>query len=189
MYRDKTLIPTEAIRLCALGALADGPRRYSELAGDVRHFASRVVGPSLDILGPSIELLRYEGLAEAGDAPKDDGGGGKDGGDGGDVLLTITEKGRAELKELLCSNVRTPVDDINKLVVALKFRFLHLLEPAEGREQVDGLIDMCRAEHDRLADLHDHPPGDGGNLAAWLDHDMSQLESRIAWLKEYRHNL
>ena len=183
MYRDKTLIPTEAIRLCALGALADGPRRYSELAGDVRHFASHVVGPSLDILGPSIELLRYEGLAEAGDAPKH---GDKD---GEDVLLTITGKGRAELKELLCSNVRTPVDDINKLVVALKFRFLHLLEPAERREQVDGLVDMCRAEHDRLADLRGHPPGDGGNLAAWLDHDMSQLEARIAWLEEYRHDL
>lgn len=183
MYRDKTLIPTEAIRLCALGTLAGGPRRYSELASDVRYFSSHVVGPSLDILGPSIELLRYEGLAEAVEAPKEGGE------DGEDVLLTITDKGRAELKELLCSNVRTPVDDINKLVVALKFRFLHLLEPAEGREQVDGLIDMCRAERDRLADLRGRPPGDGGNLAAWLDHDMSQLETRIAWLAAHRDGI
>lgn len=183
MYRDKTLIPTEAIRLCALGTLAGEPRRYSELAGDVRYFSSRVVGPSLDILGPSIELLRYEGLAEAAENS------GETGEDGEDVLLEITEKGRAELKELLCSNVRTPIDDVNKLVVALKFRFLHLLEPAQGREQVDGLIDMCRAEHDRLADLRGHPPGDGGNLAAWLDHDLSQLEVRIAWLEAYRGNL
>jgi DNA-binding PadR family transcriptional regulator len=185
MYRDKTLIPTEAIRLCALGTLAGGPKRYSELANDVRYFSSHVVGPSLDLLGPSIELLRYEGLAEAEDAGGDVG---TEGEAGEDVLLTITEKGQAELKELLCSNVRTPVDDINKLVVALKFRFLHLLEPAEGREQVDGLIDMCRAEHGRLADLRGQPPGDGGNLAAWLDHDMGQLEARIAWLEEYRGN-
>ena len=27
-----------------------------------------------------------------------------------------------------------------------------------------------------------------GNLAAWLDHDMGQLEARIAWLEEYRGN-
>jgi hypothetical protein len=65
MFRDKTLIPAEAIRLAALGMLAEGPRAYGALAGDVRHFASRIMGPSLDLLGPSLELLRHEGLAVA----------------------------------------------------------------------------------------------------------------------------
>lgn len=182
MYRDKTLIPTEAIRMCALGTLADGPRRYGDLASDVRHFASRVIGPSLDILGPSIELLRYEGLADAAD--DDDAGD-----DPGETLLTITEKGRSELNELLRSNVRSPIDDVSKLVIALKFRFLHLLAAGEQREQIDSLIEMCRGEHDRLADLRAHPPGDNGDLAAWLDHDIGQIEARIAWLDEYRDNL
>ena len=35
MYRDNTLIPSEAIRLLALGILADGDRRYAELASEV----------------------------------------------------------------------------------------------------------------------------------------------------------
>ena len=32
MYRDNTLIPTEAIRLAALGTLAMRPMRYGDLA-------------------------------------------------------------------------------------------------------------------------------------------------------------
>ncbi len=64
MYRDNTLIPTEAIRLAALGILEAGPRRYAELAREVRDFASRFTGPSLDLMGSSLELLRYEGLVD-----------------------------------------------------------------------------------------------------------------------------
>jgi len=78
MYRDKSLIPTEAIRLIALGTLAGGPAAYADLALGVRHFASRIMGPSLDMLGPSIELLRHEGLATGAAGP--------------DARLTITEK-------------------------------------------------------------------------------------------------
>src|SRR5271155_4923639 len=99
MYRDKTLIPTEAIRLAALGLLSECAQRYGELAAAVRHFASRVMGPSLDVLGTSIELLRLEGLVEpaAGGAMAED------------ALLRITDAGRAELKTLLMSRVRSPV--------------------------------------------------------------------------------
>ena len=42
MYRDKTLIPTEAIRMLALRILAQEPRRYGALAAEVRHFAARI---------------------------------------------------------------------------------------------------------------------------------------------------
>ncbi len=185
MYRDKTLIPTEAIRLCALGMLAGGPCKYGDLASGVRNFSSHIVGPSLDILGPSIELLRYEGLAEAvaeAEAAEPE-----------DTVLTITASGRAELLELLRSNVRMPIDDINKLVVALKFRFLHHLDAGERRDQIDALIQLCLNEHDRLSELRDQPtdqPTDeGGGLSAWLTHDIGQLEARIAWLEEYRNNL
>jgi DNA-binding PadR family transcriptional regulator len=172
MYRDKTLIPTEAIRLAALGILASAPQRYGELAGAVRHFASRVMGPSLDILGTSIELLRLEGLVEPveGEGVADD------------ALLHITDAGRAELATLLKSRVRSPVDDLNKLVVALKMRFLHLLAPEERHVQLDQLVEATEGEIARLKDLRAHH-GDG-LLGRWLDHDIAQLEARKDWFED-----
>ncbi len=65
MYKDNSLIPSEAVRLAALGLLAMRPRAYADLARDIRHFTARIVGPSLDLLGPSLELLKIEGLIEA----------------------------------------------------------------------------------------------------------------------------
>lgn len=171
MYRDKTLIPTEAIRLCALGILTDGPQCYGDLAAAVRHFASRVMGPSLDILGTSIELLRLEGLIEP-----EDGSGIMD-----NASLRITETGHRELMTLLKSRVRSPVDDLNKLVVALKMRFLHLLDATEQREQLDLLIEATESEITRLKDLHAHQKS--GLLADWLSHDIAQLEARKEWFE------
>lgn len=179
MYRDKTLIPTEAIRMLALGVLTQGPKRYAALASEVRHFAAHVVGPSLDILGSSLELLRYEGLV----SPRE-GKGLED-----DALLEITEEGRAELIDLLRSNVRAPIDDVNKLVLACKMRFLHVLPPDEQRAQVDMLIGLCNNEFARLAELKAHHAGESGHLDAWLAHDLAQLEDRIGWLTGLREEL
>ena len=88
MYRDNTLIPSEAVRLLALGLLADGEKRYGELAREVRYFTSHVVGPSLDLVAPPLELLKVEGLIEAvgGVGTSED-----------TVLLRITDIGRTEL--------------------------------------------------------------------------------------------
>ena len=62
MYKDNSLVPSEAVRLAALGLLARGPRgSYADLARDIRHITSRIVGPSLDLLGPSLELSRSKG--------------------------------------------------------------------------------------------------------------------------------
>ena len=88
MFRDKTLIPTEAIRVLALGLLAERPRRYAELAQELRRFIGLVLGPSLDMLAPSLELLRFEGLAGAKEGRAED-------------ELAITEKGRGGLMSLL----------------------------------------------------------------------------------------
>lgn len=177
MYRDKTLIPTEAVRLLALGLLADAPRRYRDLAAEIRHFTSHITGPSLDLLGPSIELLRYEGLTEAADD-----------GEGADLMLRITDAGRDELATLLHANVRAPIDGFAKLVMALKFRFLHLL-PAAGRAStLDGMIELYQAEHSRLVELRGSD-GASGRLAAWLDHDLAQIDDRIAWLEAQRRAL
>ena len=72
MYTDNTLTPKEAVRLCALGTLFKEPTRYSALASGVRYFVSHVIGPSLEVMGQSIELLRYEGLVEASPAVNND---------------------------------------------------------------------------------------------------------------------
>lgn len=177
MFADSTLTPKEAVRLCALGMVTREPMRYSALAGEVRHFCSRVMGPSLDLMGLSIELLRYEELVQA-----VDGLGMED-----DALLTITEAGRRELKTLLTARLR-PSSDLSKLVVALKFRFLSLLEPKEQGAQIDMLLDATDSELARIEDLRANGT-EGTPLRAWLDHDILQLRERLDWLEEFRRSL
>ncbi len=179
MFSDNTLTPKEAIRLCALGTLAQGPRHYSALANAIRHFVGHVLGPSLDLMGTSIELLKYEGLVEA-----VDGVGMED-----DAELTVTESGREELKVLLTANVRAAATELNKLIVALKFRFLHLLDIGDQRAQADLLVEVCENELARLEDLRRNHSEDSGYLIRWLDHDIGLLESRLAWLEDFRDTL
>ncbi len=178
MFADNTLTPKEAVRLCALGLVADAPLRYSVLAGSVRHFLSRIAGPSLDLLGLSVELLRYEGLVAA-----IDGEGMED-----DALLSITEAGRRELDNLLTARLR-PGSDLSKLVIALKFRFLHLLGRGAQRAQAEMLVEATEGELTRLIDLRQHHAGEDGHLLAWLDHDIALLESRLTWLEAFADRL
>jgi DNA-binding PadR family transcriptional regulator len=119
MYKDNSLIPSEAVRLAALGLLAKRPRIYADLARDIRHFTARIVGPSLDLLGPSLELLKVEGLMEAVDpkAPHDA------------QTVRLTQDGEAELQRLMNANLRGPMGEVNKLIVALKLHFHDLLTP------------------------------------------------------------
>lgn len=176
VYSDNSLLPREVVRLAALGLLADRPLRYAELAREVRHFTSRFVGPSLELIGAPIELLRYEGLIEA-------NGTGNDG--DGDLRLRVTESGRAELAALLESPLRAPINDVSKLVLALKMRFLHLLDPGRRREQLDMMIEACRIELARLVDLERHHAGTGG-FADWLAHDIGLVRARLDWLERFR---
>ena len=57
-------------------------------------FVSRITGPSLDLMGESIELLRYEGLIESNDAQN------------ANPSLKITETGRASLQTLFEGKLR-----------------------------------------------------------------------------------
>jgi DNA-binding PadR family transcriptional regulator len=176
MYRDNSLIPTEAVRLSALGRLLRGPMRYAALAGEVRHFTSRMVGPSLELLGTSIELLRLEGLVEA-----VDGKGMED-----DATLAATEAGRAAFRELMRANVRAPGSDMGKLVLALKLKFLDLLDPADRREVIDGMIEIHRGERARLADLRRGLAGGDDPLARWLDLEIAQVDQRLEWCERFQ---
>lgn len=179
MYSDNTLTPKEAVRLCALGTLALAPSRYSQLASSVRHFVGHILGPSLDLMGTSIELLKYEGLV----APVGGVGGADDG------LLELTAAGRKELRALLTAGVRAAATEFNRLVVALKFRFLHLIEPEERRIQADLLLDAADREVARLTELRRQHAGDAGHFVGWLDREIEALESRRAWLAGLRDRL
>ena len=178
MFKDKSLIPGEAIRLAGLGLLAVSPRRYAELAADVRSFVGGLVGPSLDLMVAPVELMVIEGLVEP-----IDGTGMTD-----NATLRLTESGQARLRELLTSAVRAPINDIGKLVVALKMRFLHLLPEALQVEQFDMLIDVSERELARLTSLcsqhaTENDAEDGGLFLQWLQHDVAQVAARLAWLR------
>ena len=172
MFSDNSLLPKETIRLAALGILSEGPRVYADLANAVRQFVGRIAGPSLELTGPSIEMLRYEGLVEPTNEDKD-------------APLALTEEGRTELLELLKATVRPPLTDMSKLVIALKMRFLPLLDTAERQDQVDLLIDACELELARLSDLRD-PTADDPYFQDWLKHDIDLVDSRLAWLHAFR---
>ncbi|MGB0696845.1 MAG: hypothetical protein ACPGOY_14430 [Rhodospirillaceae bacterium] len=178
MFADNTLTPREAVRLCALGLVAEGPLRYSDLAGGVRHFITRISGPSLDLLGSSIELLRHEGLVEA-----LDGEGMED-----NALLRLSEAGQQELQTLLTANMRA-ASDLSRLVTALKFRFLHMLPARAQAEQADLLLDVCETELARLCDLRTASQGESGFLDQWLQTEIALTEQRRAWLSDLTDRL
>lgn len=181
MFADNTLTPKEAIRLCALGTLAQAgaPMRYSALAQAVRHFTSRITGPSLDIMGTSIELLKYEGLVEP-----IDGEGMED-----DALLAVTDDGMSELQTLMTSRIRAQGGEVSKLILTLKLRFLHLLEREEQLRQIDLMIESTETEIARLEDLRQSFDATPGHLTDWLDHDINQLEGHLDWLERLNRRI
>jgi len=172
MFRDNSLIPAEAVRLAALGLLAEAPRRYGDLALEIRHFTSHVVGPSLDLMGTSLELLRYEGLVLAVDGE----------GMADNAVLRLTERGRAALDSLLQAQLRAPVNDLNRLALLLKLRFLHHLPAAEQQAQLALMAESLDSERARLEELV-RRHGTPGLLAEWLGRDIALVSERITWLQ------
>ena len=179
MYRDKSLVPTQAIRLTVLGSLALGPRHYGELAGATRLFTGAIVGPSLDLLGTSIELLRFEGLIEpvAGEGMADN------------AAMRLTEAGRAALHDLLLAPLRSPLTDIGRLILALKLRFLDLLPREDQAAQAELMIETAESEVARLEALERQIDGEPSRLGPWLDLDLAHARARLAWLEDLRRAL
>ena len=182
MYADNSLTPRETIRLCALGTLAQRPKEeampYDDLVSSVRHFVSRITGPSLDLMGESIELLRYEGLVKV-----------FDGGDTSNPTMIITNEGHIVLKSLLLANIRSASSELNKLIIALKFRFLHLLPIQDQMLQTDEFLELCETDLFRLNELMKYHENDDGYLVEWLTNDIEWLNSRIEWLISFRAQL
>jgi DNA-binding PadR family transcriptional regulator len=190
MYRDNTLIPSEAVRLLALGLLAGRPMSYAQLAREVRHFTGRIMGPSLDLVGAPLEVLKVEGLvANRGGADPQSDDPECDDPERDERDLVVTPEGRAELLRLLSANVRPQISDLNKLIIALKMRFLHLMEPAGQRVQAELLHDISERELARLIDLREHHGLEGGYLHDWLDLEIAQSRARLAWTTKLRDSL
>lgn len=171
MYRDNTLIPSEAIRLLALGLLAEAPRSYAALARDVREFLHLAVGPSLDLVAPPLELLKIEGLVEASGA-------------GAEATLTLSPNGKAELATLLNSNLRAPTTDISKLIIALKVRFLSQLPLERQQLQLEMMLEVYERVAVRLRELKERTPPDNAAFLAWLDSEIAKAEHQRDWAKD-----
>ncbi len=166
MFRDRSLVPGQAVRLLALGLLAESGRSYADLAAEVRRVTGLLVGPSLDLLAPPLELLRIEGLA-------DESAG----------LLTLTAAGRQELMRLLDAPLRQGASDLQRLVATLKVRFLPLLEPERRLLQMEALIEDGEREQARLAALRSTATAIE-DFDAWLALEQTQSKERLAWLRE-----
>lgn len=179
MNREAPLSPKQALRLCALGELMQhGALTYGDLAERVRDFANHLVGPTLDMMGGSLELLRYDGLIEPiDDAPESE------------ARLSLTEDGRKEFSTLMEQGLSTPFNETVKLVVTLKLRFLHLL-PADRRQaRAAALTRVYEQEAERLRDLRARYAGESEHLGPWLDHDIAQYERRVAWFQDLARRL
>ena len=171
LYRDNSLIPRETIKMAALGALIERARSYDDIANEVRSFISRIVGPSLELMGTSIELLKLEGLIETvNDNDEDDAS-----------LLQLSPLGLQELKEYLRSNLKSGGSELNKLVIALKLRFIDILDDDERRDQLLAIRDMYHNEKRRLEDLKNQTTWLTGFLLESIELDLFLVNKKIEW--------
>ncbi|HLJ63987.1 MAG TPA: hypothetical protein VKT70_07770 [Stellaceae bacterium] len=170
MFRDQSLTPTEAARLASLGFLAEAPRHYGDLALEVRHFTSRIIGPSLDLMGTSLEALRLEGLVAA-----IEGQGMSD-----NATLRLTEAGEAALEGLLKAKLKGVASELNRLALLLKLRFLHHLAPADQAAQLAGIVSALEKELALLRELRKAPAP--ALFLDWIDQDIASTLARRAML-------
>jgi len=151
--------------------LIERARSYDDIANEVRSFISRIVGPSLELMGTSIELLKLEGLIETvNDNDEDDAS-----------LLQLSPSGLQELKEYLRSNLKSGGSELNKLVIALKLRFIDILDDDEKRDQLLAIRDMYYNEKRRLEDLKNQTTWLTGFLLESLELDLFVVNKRIEW--------
>ena len=176
MYSDNSLLPREAVRLAALGIAMQRAILYAALVKETRHFTSRYWGATTEVMANSIELLRVEALIATT-------------GEGEDAMVAVTDSGREEFRRLMDANIRVPASDFNKLVVALKVRFLHLLEPGEQQIQLDLLVERFEAELTRLEDAERTYGAESGAIGAWIARDIARAEGDVAWCRRLQRRL
>jgi DNA-binding PadR family transcriptional regulator len=174
LFRDRSLIPAEAIRLMALGLLAEGQRAYGDLASEIRYFTSSFAGPSLDLMGSSIEILSTQGLIEPVEGQ----------GMADNALMRLLPAGRAALEDLLRARLGPGQGDISRLALRLKLRFLGLLPEAEQQAQRAHIVETLDSERARLADIRARNVGAPAMFRDWLDRDIEALDAHLKAMRE-----
>ncbi len=174
MYRDNSLVPSESMRLLALGFLQEHRLDYGTLAGKTRQFTLRIVGPSLDLIGTPLEVLKIEGFVES--APLDH----SEQRSSDSPALVLTARGREEFERLMASNLRAPLNDMSKLVLAIKMRFLHLAPRQTQQAQYLLLVDIYDHQLERLQDLKARDKKTvATEFTGWLDLEIAQTYDRL----------
>jgi DNA-binding PadR family transcriptional regulator len=169
MFTERALLPAQAARLTALGMLAEGPLHYADLAREVSHFTGCILGQSLDLMGTSLELLRYEGLieAEAGTGMVDN------------AEMRITPAGRAALVRLLKAPLMAPSVEVNRLVLALKLRFLPILGAGDRGEVRAQIREWYAGEIARYEELRARHGTRSAPFRRWLDRQIDLDRERL----------
>ena len=117
------------------------------------------------------ELLKLEGLIETvNDNDKGDAS-----------LLQLSPAGLQELKEYLRSNLKSGGSELNKLVIALKLRFIDILDDDEKRDQLLAIRDMYHNEKRRLEDLKNQTTWLTGFLLESIELDLFIVNKKIEW--------
>ena len=93
------------------------------------------------------------------------------------------------MTRLLQAQIRAPLSDVSKLIVALKFRFLHFLPVEDRQTQLAMMIEACETELARYLDLRTQHSEEASNLIGWLDQEISSIENRLKWLREFLASL
>jgi DNA-binding PadR family transcriptional regulator len=169
MFTERALLPAQAARLTALGMLAEWPLHYADLAREVSHFTGCILGQSLDLMGTSLELLRYEGLieAQAGTGMVDN------------AEMRITPAGRSALVRLLKAPLQAPSVEVNRLVLALKLRFLPILGGAERAEVQAQIREWYAGEIVRYEELRARHGAHSAPFRRWLDRQIDLDRERL----------
>lgn len=171
-----SLLPAQAVRLAALGLLAEEPRRYDDLAREVGAFTGAILGKSIDLMGTSLDLLRYEGLIEAA------------GGTGmvDNAEMRLTGAGEEALRRLLRAGLNAPNQEINRLVLALKLRFLPRLDVAGRDEALAQIREWYAAEIARFAELRARHGHASPLFRLWLDREIARARRCLGDVSEGR---
>jgi hypothetical protein len=96
-------------------------------------------------------------------------------------MLRLTQAGKEALKAYLLTSIRPGASDLNRLVIALKLRFIDVLDTEGRRDQLEGLKQMYEGELIRLQDLSCHAELSDGLMPDWLSFEIDMVSRRIAW--------
>lgn len=174
MFKDQSLVPAEANRLAALGLLAEQTMSYADLARAIRTLTSLITGPSMDLIAPPLALLKVEGLVRFETETEDE-----------TALLSLTDHGTENLLHLLKANLRSTDNDVSKLVLSLKIRFMPFLSEAEQLIQADIVQETTERQLERLYQLQKIAPTDNLLYRQWIDFEIEQIERRAEWFQKH----